>query len=66
MKEGRQMKLKASIPVVQANSNALYDFRHFAAFPADTVHLKKPSRWPKALIGSPCHGEEVNVWSKII
>jgi hypothetical protein len=23
---------------------------------AGSFHLKKPSRWPKALIGPPCHG----------
>jgi hypothetical protein len=40
------MKLKASKPVLNANSNASYDFRRFIAFYADSVHLKKPSRWP--------------------
>jgi hypothetical protein len=45
------MKVKASKTVLNANSNALYDFRRFVAFSADSVHLKKPFRWPKALIG---------------
>jgi hypothetical protein len=48
--------LKASIPCLQANSNALYDYRHFDAIAAGTVHLKKPSGGPKGLIGSPCPG----------
>ena len=39
--------LKASIPGMQANSNASYDNRHSTAFPADSDHLKKPSRWPE-------------------
>jgi thiamine biosynthesis lipoprotein len=39
-----------------ANSNASYDERHFVVFPADSVHLKKPSGGPKGLIGPPCHG----------
>jgi hypothetical protein len=30
--------------------------RHFDAFAADSVHLKKPSGGPKGLIGPPCHG----------
>jgi hypothetical protein len=47
------MKLKASKPSLNTNYNALYDFQHFVAFPVDPVHLKKPSRWPKALIGPP-------------
>jgi hypothetical protein len=41
-------RLKASIPYVHTNSNRLYDILHFAAFVAASVHLKKPSRWPKA------------------
>jgi hypothetical protein len=49
-------RLKASKPFLHANSNALYDCRHFAAFSADSVHLKKPSGGPKGLIGPPCHG----------
>jgi len=49
-------RLKASKPGLYTNSYELYDFRYFAAFSADSVHLKKPSRWPKALIGPPCHG----------
>jgi hypothetical protein len=50
------MTLKASKPSLYANSNALCEWRHFAAFSADSGYLKKPSRWPKALIGPPCHG----------
>jgi hypothetical protein len=49
-------RLKASIPNVQANSYAIHDFRRFAAFPAGSIHLKKPSGGPKGLIGPPCHG----------
>ena len=51
-----KMRLKASKPSLHKNYNALYNFQHFVAFPAEPVHLKKPSRWPKALIGPPCHG----------
>jgi hypothetical protein len=51
-----KMRLKASKPFLHENSNALYDYRHFAAFSADSVHLKKPSGGPKGLIGPPCHG----------
>jgi hypothetical protein len=50
------IRLKASIPNLHTNSNKLYDSRYLAAFSAGSVHLKKPSRWPKALIGPPCHG----------
>ena len=49
-------KLKASKPLLHRNSNALYDMQNFDAFSAGLVHLKKSSRWPKALIGPPCHG----------
>lgn len=49
-------KLKASKSVLHANFNAVYDFQYFAALSTDSVHLKKPSRWPKALMGPPCHG----------
>ena len=52
--EGR--KLKASIPDLQATFDQLHNIQHFAAFSEESVHLKKPSRWPKALIGPPCHG----------
>jgi hypothetical protein len=48
-------RLKASKPFMYANSKVLYDYRHFAAFSADLVHLKKPSGGPKGLIGPPCH-----------
>jgi hypothetical protein len=49
-------RLKASKLFLHANSNALYNYRHFAAFSVDSVHLKKPSGGPKGLIGPPCHG----------
>jgi hypothetical protein len=49
-------RLKASKPCVPANSHELYKIRHFDAFAASTVHLKKPSVGPKGLIGPPCHG----------
>jgi len=49
-------KLKASKPCLHANFNASFGFRHFTAFSTDSIHQKKPSRWPKALIGPPCHG----------
>jgi hypothetical protein len=49
-------RLKASKPFLHANFNALYNRRHFAAFTADSVLLKKPSVGPKGLIGPPCHG----------
>jgi hypothetical protein len=51
-----KMRLKASIPVLKGNSKTLYYIRHFTAFSADSVHLKKPSVGPKGLIGPPCHG----------
>ena len=41
---------------MHANSNELYNIRHFDAFTAGSVHLKKPSGGPKGLIGPPCHG----------
>jgi len=50
------MRLKASIPSVQATFHQLHNLLHFAAFTAGSVHLKKPSGGPKGLIGSPCHG----------
>jgi len=62
MKKGRRLeqklfsRLKASIPCLHAKSNALYDYRQFVAFSADSIHLKKPSGGPKGLIGPPCHG----------
>jgi hypothetical protein len=52
-------RLKASIPSVQETFQQLNDIRHFDAFTAGSVHLKKPSGGPKGLIGPPCHGEEV-------
>jgi hypothetical protein len=55
--EGKKLRrLKASKPFLHANSNELYCFRHFVAFTADSIHLKKPSGGPKGLIGPPCHG----------
>jgi hypothetical protein len=49
-------RLKASIPFLYKNSNELYNIRHFVAFSAGLIHLKKPSGGPKGLIGPPCHG----------
>ena len=49
-------RLKASKPCLSANSHESYNNRHFDAFSADSVHLKKPSVGPKGLIGPPCHG----------
>jgi len=49
-------RLKASKPFLHTNSNALSANRHFDAFAAGSVHLKKPSVGPKGLIGPPCHG----------
>ena len=51
-----RVRLKASKHSLCGNYNALSDFQHFAAFPVDSVHLKKPSVGPKGLIGPPCHG----------
>jgi len=48
--------LKASKPYMSANSDELYNNRHFDAFAADSVQSKKPSVGPKGLIGPPCHG----------
>jgi hypothetical protein len=42
-------RLKASIPLLHANSNELYDIRHFDVFTAASVHLKKPSGGPEGL-----------------
>jgi hypothetical protein len=56
LEDKRLRRLKVSKPIFHANSNALYDFRHFAASTAESVHLKKPSGGPKGLIGPPCHG----------
>jgi len=42
-------RVKASIPYVQVNSNEVHDFQHFDAFPAGSIHLKKPSGGPKGL-----------------
>ena len=50
---------KASIPLLYANSNSLYDILHFAAFSAGSIQLKKPSVGPKGLIGPPCQGVEI-------
>jgi hypothetical protein len=51
-----KVRLKASKYSLHANYNALSNVQHFAAFPVDSVHLKKPSVGPKGLIGPPCHG----------
>ena len=48
--------MKASIPFLYTNSNELYNIRHFDAFSATSIQLKKPSVGPKGLIGPPCHG----------
>jgi hypothetical protein len=48
--------LKASIPGVQTTFFKSHNIRHFDAFTAKTVQLKKPSGGPKGLIGPPCHG----------
>ena len=50
-----KMRLKASKYSLHANYNTLSNVQHFAAFPVDSVHLKKPSVGPKGLIGPPCH-----------
>jgi hypothetical protein len=46
-------RLKASRHSFHTNFNALSDFQNFAAIPADSIHLKKPSVGPKGLIGPP-------------
>jgi hypothetical protein len=49
VKKGRRVekkmfvRLKASKPFLHTNSNKLYDMLHFAAFPAASAQLKKPS-----------------------
>jgi hypothetical protein len=53
---GLKRRLKASIPFVYTTSHRLYNIRHFVAFTAALVQLKKPSGDPKGLIGPPCHG----------
>jgi len=50
------MRLKASIPGVQANFHQLHGIRYFDVFAAGSVHLKKLSGGPKGLMGPPCHG----------
>ena len=50
-----KMRLKASIPLLYANFDELYNIRHFDAFTAGSIHLKKPSGGPKGLIGPPYH-----------
>jgi hypothetical protein len=52
--------VKASIPLLHANSNQLYNIRHFDAFTAGSIHLKKPPVGPKGLIGPPCHGVAID------
>jgi hypothetical protein len=63
--------LKASIPGVQTTFFKLLNIRHFDAFTAISVQLKKPSGGPKGLIGPPCHGATwppealgENLWKK--
>jgi hypothetical protein len=48
--------LKASIPGVQTTFFKSLNIRHFDAFTAISIQLKKPSVGPKGLIGPPCHG----------
>jgi hypothetical protein len=48
--------LKASIPLLYANCNELYNIQLFYALITGSIHLKKPSVGPKGLIGPPCHG----------
>jgi hypothetical protein len=43
------MRLKASIPGLQATFHHLHDIRYFDTFVARSVHLKKPSGGPKGL-----------------
>ena len=50
---GSKRRLEASKPFLHENSNALYDYRHFDTFSADSVQLKKPPGGPKGLIGPP-------------
>jgi hypothetical protein len=50
------MRLKASKPILYANSDEIYTIRYFNSITATSVHLKKPSGGPKGLIGPPCHG----------
>ncbi len=49
-------RLKASIPGMETTFYQSHDIRHFTAFTAGSVQLKKPSGGPKGLIGPPCHG----------
>jgi hypothetical protein len=56
VEDKRLRRLKAAKSFLHENSNALHDWRHFAAFSVDSVHSKKPSGGPKGLIGPPCHG----------
>jgi hypothetical protein len=52
------MRLKASIPILDVNSDEIYGIRYFNSINALSVHLKKPSGGPKGLIGPPCHGAD--------
>ena len=49
-------KIEGFDTLLYANSNELYNIRHFDAFTIGSIHLKKPSGGPKGLIGPPCHG----------
>jgi hypothetical protein len=51
-----KMSLKASIPGVGTTFFKSHNIRHFDAFTAKSVQLKKASGGPKGLIGPPCHG----------
>jgi hypothetical protein len=51
-----QIRMKASIPYVHANSNKSYDIRYLNACAVGSIQLKKPLGGPKGLIGPPCHG----------
>jgi predicted RND superfamily exporter protein len=56
-KEVKKMRgLKALIPCLHENLNAMTNNRHYDALPAAALHLKKPAGGPKGLIGPPCHG----------
>jgi hypothetical protein len=50
------MKLKASIPFLNATSEVFYDIITLLHLDTVLIHLKKPSGGPKGLIGPPYHG----------
>ena len=47
------MRLKASIPLLYANSDEIYSIRHLNAFTAGSVHLKEAFRRPEGPYRSP-------------